>query len=186
MKKTKDNTQTGKNSKNERIRACMDELKHLLAMTKHEYRMLCDLCDLCDIAHPTCRESMRVALLASLAKDFEMLFWSYYDKVIIRDVMTTTGMDSDKSLDAIIEHTQKQIVNYMSIRGGVVSKQELLFVFGESEMTRDAIDGLIDDESEMTRDAIDGLIDDESEMTRDAIDGLIDDEKIAVVIRSQW
>ena len=142
MKKTKDNTQTGKNSKNERIRACMDELKHLLAMTKHEYM----LCDLCDIAHPTCRESMRVALLASLAKDVEMLFGSYYDKVIVRDVMTETGMDNDESLDAIIEHTQNQIVDYMSIRGGVVSKPEVMFVFGESEMTRDAIDGLIDDE----------------------------------------
>ena len=143
MKKTKDNTQTGKNSKNERIRACMDELKHLLAMTKHEYSMLCDLCD---IAHPTCRESMRVALLASLAKDVEMLFGSYYDKVIVRDVMTTTGMDSDESLDAIIENTQNQIVDYMSIRGGVVSKPEVMFVFGESDITRDAIDGLIDDE----------------------------------------
>lgn len=143
MKKTKDNTQTGKNSKNERIRACMDELKHLLAMTKHEYRMLCDLCEL---AHPTCHESMRVALLASLAKDVEMLFGSYYDKVITRGVMTTTGMDSDESLDAIIEHTQNQIVDYMSIRGGVVSKPEVMFVFGESEMTRDALDGLIDDE----------------------------------------
>lgn len=143
MKKTKDNTQTGKNSKNERIRACMDELKHLLAMTKHEYSMLCDLCDL---AHPTCRESMRVALLASLAKDVEMLFGSYYDKVIVRDVMTTTGMDSDESLDAIIENTQNQIVDYMSIRGGVVSKPEVMFVFGESDITRDALDGLIDDE----------------------------------------
>ena len=121
----------------------MDELKHLLAMTKHEYRMLCDLCDL---AHPTCRETMRVALLASLAKDVEMLFGSYYDKVIVRDVMTDTGMDSDESLDAIIEHTQNQIVDYMSIRGGVVSKPEVMFVFGESEITRDAIDGLIDDE----------------------------------------
>lgn len=143
MKKTRDNAQTVKNSKNERIRACMDELKHLLAMTKHEYRMLCDLCDL---AHPTCRESMRVALLASLAKDVEMLFGSYYDKVIVRDVMTTTGMDSDESLDAIIENTQNQIVDYMSIRGGVVSKPEVMFVFGESDMTRDALDGLIDDE----------------------------------------
>ena len=143
MKKTKDNTQTGKNSKNERIRSCMNELKHLLAMTNHEYRMLCDLCEL---AHPTCRESMRVALLASLSKDVEMLFGSYYDKVITRGVMTTTGMDRDESLDAIIEHTQNQIVDYMSIRGGVVSKPEVIFVFGESEMTRDAIDGLIDDE----------------------------------------
>lgn len=143
MKKTKDNTQTGKNSKNERIRACMDELKHLLAMTKHEHAMLVDLCDL---AHPTCRESMRVALMASLAKDVEMLFGSYYDKVITRGVMTDTGMDSDESLDAIIEHTQNQIVDYMSIRGGVVSKPEVMFVFGESEITRDAIDGLIDDE----------------------------------------
>lgn len=143
MKKTKDNTQTGKNSKNERIRACMDELKHLLAMTKHEHAMLVDLCDL---AHPTCRESMRVALLASLAKDVEMLFGSYYDKVIVRNVMTDTGMESDESLDAIIENTQNQIVDYMSIRGGVVSKPELMFVFGESEMTRDALDGLIDDE----------------------------------------
>lgn len=143
MKKTKDNTQTGKNSKNERIRSCMNELKHLLAMTNHEYRMLCDLCEL---AHPTCHESMRVALLASLAKDVEMLFGSYYDKVITRGVMTTTGMDSDESLDAIIEHTQNQIVDYMSIRGGVVSKPEVMFVFGESEMTRDALDGLIDDE----------------------------------------
>ena len=143
MKKTKDNTQTGKNSKNERIRACMDELKHLLAMTKHEHAMLVDLCE---IAHPTCRESMRVALLASLAKAVEMLFGSYYDKVITRGVMTTTGMDSDESLDAIIEHTQNQIVDYMSIRGGVVSKPELMFVFGESDITRDALDGLIDDE----------------------------------------
>lgn len=143
MKKTKDNTQTCKNSKNERIRACMDELKHLLAMTKHEHAMLADLCD---IAHPTCRESMRVALLASLAKDVEMLFGSYYDKVIVRDVMTTTGMDSPESLDAIIEHTQNQIVDYMSIRGGVVSKPELMFVFGEGDMTRDALDSLIDDE----------------------------------------
>lgn len=143
MKKTRDNAQTVKNSKNERIRACMDELKHLLAMTKHEYSMLCDLCDL---AHPTCRESMRVALLASLAKDVEMLFGSYYDKVIVRDVMTTTGMDSNESLDAIIENTQNQIVDYMSIRGGVVSKPEVMFVFGESDMTRDALDGLIDDE----------------------------------------
>ena len=143
MKKTKDNTQTCKNSKNERIRACMDELKHLLAMTKHEYRMLCDLCDL---AHPTCRESMRIALISSLSQDVEMLFGSYYDKVITRGVMTTTGMDSDESLDAIIEHTQNQIVDYMSIRGGVVSKPEVMFVFGEDEITRDAIDGLIDDE----------------------------------------
>lgn len=143
MKKTKDNTQTGKNSKNERIRACMDELKHLLAMTKHEYRMLADLCE---IAHPTCRESMRVALLSSLSQDVEMLFGSYYDKVICRGVMTTTGMDSPESLDAIIEHTQNQIVDYMSIRGGVVSKPEVMFVFGESEITRDALDGLIDDE----------------------------------------
>lgn len=143
MKKTKDNTQTGKNSKNERIRACMDELKHLLAMTKHEHTMLVDLCE---IAHPTCRESMRVALLASLAKDVEMLFGSYYDKVIVRNVMTDTGMDSDESLDAIIENTQNQIVDYMSIRGGVVSKPELMFVFGESEITRDSLDGLIDDE----------------------------------------
>lgn len=143
MKKTKDNTQTGKNSKNERIRSCMDELKHLLAMTKHEHTMLVDLCE---IAHPTCRESMRVALLASLAKDVEMLFGSYYDKVICRGVMTTTGMDSPESLDAIIENTQNQIVDYMSIRGGVVSKPEVMFVFGESEITRDAIDGLIDDE----------------------------------------
>lgn len=143
MKKTKDNAQTVKNSKNERIRACMDELKHLLAMTKHEYRMLCDLCDL---AHPTLRESMRVALLASLSKDVEMLFGSYYDKVIARNVIGSTGMDSDESLDAIIEHTQNQIVDYMSIRGGVVSKPEVMFVFGESEITRDAIDGLIDDE----------------------------------------
>lgn len=143
MKKTKDNTQTGKNSKNERIRACMNELKHLLAMTNHEYRMLCDLCEL---AHPTCRESMRVALMASLAKDVEMLFGSYYDKVITRGVMTTTGMDSDESLDSIIEHTQNQIVDYMSIRGGVASKPEVMFVFGESDITRDALDGLIDDE----------------------------------------
>lgn len=143
MKKIKDNTQTGKNSKNERIRACMDELKHLLAMTKHEQAMLVDLCDL---AHPTCRESMRVALLASLAKDVEMLFGSYYDKVIARNVMTDTGMESDESLDAIIEHTQNQIVDYMSIRGGVVSKPEVMFVFGEGDLTRDAIDGLIDDE----------------------------------------
>lgn len=143
MKKTKDNTQTGKNSKNERIRACIDELKHLLAMTKHEHAMLVDLCDL---AHPTCRESMRVALLASLAKDVEMLFGSYYDKVIVRNVMTDTGMESDESLDGIIENTQNQIVDYMSIRGGVVSKPEVMFVFGESDITRDAIDGLIDDE----------------------------------------
>lgn len=143
MKKIKDNAQTVKNSKNERIRACMDELKHLLAMTKHEHAMLADLCE---IAHPTCRESMRVALLASLAKDVEMLFGSYYDKVIARNVMTDTGMESDESLDAIIEHTQNQIVDYMSIRGGVVSKPEVMFVFGESELTRDAIDGLIDDE----------------------------------------
>lgn len=121
----------------------MDELKHLLAMTKHEHAMLVDLCE---IAHPTCRESMRVALLASLAKDVEMLFGSYYDKVIARGVMTTTGMDSPESLDAIIEHTQNQIVDYMSIRGGVVSKPELMFVFGESDITRDALDGLIDDE----------------------------------------
>lgn len=143
MKKTKDNTQTGKNRKNERIRACMDELKHLLAMTKHEHTMLVDLCE---IAHPTCRESMRVALLASLAKDVEMLFGSYYDKVIVRDVLDSTGMDSPESLDAIIENTQNQIVDYMSIRGGVVSKPELMFVFGEGDMTRDALDGLIDDE----------------------------------------
>ena len=143
MKKTKDNTQTCKNSKNERIRACIDELKHLLAMTKHEYRMLCDLCDL---AHPTCRESMRMALLSSLSQDVEMLFGSYYDKVIARGVISSTGMDSPESLDAIIEHTQNQIVDYMSIRGGVVSKPEVMFVFGESEITRDAIDGLIDDE----------------------------------------
>ena len=142
MKKTKD-IQTCKNSKNERIRACMDELKHLLAMTKHEYRMLCDLCVL---AHPTCRESLRVDLLSSLSQDVEMLFGSYYDKVIVRDVVGSTGMDSDESLDAIIEHTQNQIVDYMSIRGGVVSKPEVMFVFGESEITRDAIDGLIDDE----------------------------------------
>ena len=143
MKNTKDNTQTGKNSKNERIRACMDELKHLLAMTNHEYRMLCDLCDL---AHPTCRESMRMAILSSLSQDVEMLFGSYYDKVIARNVIGTTGMESSESLDAIIEHTQNQIVDYMSIRGGVVSKPEVMFVFGESEITRDAIDGLIDDE----------------------------------------
>lgn len=143
MENTKDNTQTGKNSKNERIRACMDELKHLLAMTKHEFRMLCDLCDL---AHPTCRESMRVALLSSLSQDVEMLFGSYYDKVIVRDVIGSTGMDSDESLDAIIEHTQNQIVDYMSIRGGVVSKPEVMFVFGESDITCDALDSLIDDE----------------------------------------
>ena len=143
MKKTKDNTQTCKNSKNERIRACMDELKHLLAMTKHEYRMLCDLCDL---AHPTCRESMRMALLSSLSHDVEILFDGDYDKAIVRDVMTDTGMDSDESLDAIIEHTQNQIVDYMSIRGGGVSKPEVMFVFGESEITRDAVDGLIGDE----------------------------------------
>ena len=143
MKKTKDNTQTGKNSKNERIRACMDELKHLLAMTKHEYRMLCDLCDL---AHPTCRESMRMALLSSLSQDVEMLFGSYYDKVIVRDVVGSTGMNSPEAIEAIIENTQNQIVDYMSIRGGVVSKPEVMFVFGESDITRDAIDGLIDDE----------------------------------------
>src|SRR5574344_1433982 len=103
MKKTKDNAQTVKNSKNERIRACMDELKHLLAMTKHEHAMLADLCE---IAHPTCRESMRVALLASLAKDVEMLFGSYYDKVIVRDVMTDTGMESPEAIEVIIENTQ--------------------------------------------------------------------------------
>lgn len=143
MKKTKDNTQTGKNSKNERIAACIDELKHLLAMTKHEYAMLVDLCE---IAHPTCRESMRVALLASLAKDVEMLFGSYYDKVIVRDVLDSTGLESPEAIEAIIENTQNQIVDYMSIRGGVVSKPELMFVFGEGDMTRDAIDGLIDDE----------------------------------------
>lgn len=143
MKKTKDNTQTGKNRKNERIRACMDELKHLLAMTKHEHTMLVDLCE---IAHPTCRESMRVALLASLAKDVEMLFGSYYDKVIVRDVLDSTGLESPEAIEAIIENTQNQIVDYMSIRGGVVSKPEVMFIFGESEMTRDAIDGLIDDE----------------------------------------
>lgn len=143
MKKTKDNTQTGKNRKNERIRACMDELKHLLAMTKHEHTMLVDLCE---IAHPTCRESMRVALLASLAKDVEMLFGSYYDKVIVRDVLDSTGLESPEAIEAIIKNTQNQIVDYMSIRGGVVSKPEVMFVFGESEMTRDAIDGLIDDE----------------------------------------
>lgn len=143
MEKTKDNAQTVKNSKNERIRACRDELKHLLAMTKHEHRMLCDLCIL---AHPTCRESVRVALLASLAKDVEMLFGSYYDKVIVRDVLDSTGMESPEAIEAIIEHTQNQIVDYMSIRDGVVSKPELMFVFGESDMTRDAIDGLIADE----------------------------------------
>lgn len=144
MRKTKDKAQTGKKSpKNERIAACMDELKHLLAMTKHEQAMLVDLCE---IAHPTCRESMRVALLASLMQDVEMLFGSYYDKVIVRDVLGSTGMESEESLDAIIEHTQNQIVDYMSIRGGVVSKPEVMFVFGESEITRDAIDGLIDDE----------------------------------------
>lgn len=143
MKKTKDNTQTCKNSKDERIRACMDELKHLLAMTKHEHAMLVDLCE---IAHPTCRESMRVALLASLAKDVEMLFGSYYDKVIVRDVLDSTGMDSPEAIEAIIENTQNQIVDYMSIRGGVVSKPELMFVFGEGDMTRDAIDGLLADE----------------------------------------
>ena len=143
MKKTKDNTQTCKNSKNERIAACIDELKHLLAMTKHEHTMLVDLCE---IAHPTCRESMRMALLSSLSQDVEMLFGSYYDKVIARNVIGSTGMESDESLDAIIEHTQNQIVDYMSIRGGVVSKPEVMFVFGESEITRDAIDGLIDDE----------------------------------------
>lgn len=140
MKKTKDNTHTGKN---ERIAACIDELKHLLAMTKHEHAMLVDLCE---IAHPTCRESMRVALLASLAKDVEMLFGSYYDKVIVRDVLDSTGMESPEAIEAIIENTQNQIVDYMSIRGGVVSKPELMFVFGEGDMTRDAIDGLIDDE----------------------------------------
>ena len=144
MRKTKDKAQTGKkNTKNERIAACIDELKHLLAMTKHEHAMLVDLCE---IAHPTCRESMRVALLASLMQDVEMLFGSYYDKVIVRDVLGSTGMESEESLDAIIEHTQNQIVDYMSIRGGVVSKPEVMFVFGESEITRDAIDGLIDDE----------------------------------------
>ena len=121
----------------------MDELKHLLAMTKHEHTMLVDLCE---IAHPTCRESMRVALLASLAKDVEMLFGSYYDKVIVRDVLDSTGLESPEAIEAIIENTQNQIVDYMSIRGGVVSKPEVMFVFGESEMTRDAIDGLIDDE----------------------------------------
>lgn len=144
MRKTKDKAQTGKkNPKNERIASCMDELKHLLAMTKHEHAMLVDLCE---IAHPTCRESMRVALLASLMQDVEMLFGSYYDKVIVRDVLGSTGMESEESLDAIIEHTQNQIVDYMSIRGGVVSKPEVMFVFGESEITRYAIDGLIDDE----------------------------------------
>lgn len=144
MRKTKDKAQTGKkNPKNERIASCIDELKHLLAMTKHEHAMLVDLCE---IAHPTCRESMRVALLASLMQDVEMLFGSYYDKVIVRDVLGSTGMESEESLDAIIEHTQNQIVDYMSIRGGVVSKPEVMFVFGESEITRDAIDGLIDDE----------------------------------------
>lgn len=144
MRKTKDKAQTGKkNPKNERIASCMDELKHLLAMTKHEHAMLVDLCE---IAHPTCRESMRVALLASLMQDVEMLFGNYYDKVIVRDVLGSTGMESEESLDAIIEHTQNQIVDYMSIRGGVVSKPEVMFVFGESEITRDAIDGLIDDE----------------------------------------
>lgn len=121
----------------------MDELKHLLAMTKHEQAMLVDLCE---IAHPTCRESMRVALLASLAKDVEMLFGSYYDKVIVRDVLDSTGLESPEAIEAIIENTQNQIVDYMSIRGGVVSKPELMFVFGEGDMTRDAIDGLIDDE----------------------------------------
>ena len=104
------------------------------------------LCDLCDLAHPTCRESMRMALLSSLSQDVEMLFGSYYDKVIARGVISSTGMDSPESLDAIIEHTQNQIVDYMSIRGGVVSKPEVMFVFGEGEITRDAIDGLIDDE----------------------------------------
>lgn len=144
MKKTKGNVQTGKkNTKNERIAACIDELKHLLAMTKHEHAMLVDLCE---IAHPTCRESMRMALLSSLSQDVEMLFGSYYDKVIVRDVIGSTGMESDESIDAIIEHTQNQIVDYMSIRGGVVSKPEVMFVFGESDITRDAIDGLIDDE----------------------------------------
>ena len=144
MRKTKDKAQTGKkNPKNERIASCIDELKHLLAMTKHEHAMLVDLCE---IAHPTCRESMRVALLASLMQDVEMLFGSYYDKVIVRDVLGSTGMESEESLDAIIEHTQNQIVDYMSIRGGVVSKPEVMFVFGESEITRDAIDGLIDGE----------------------------------------
>lgn len=144
MKKTKDKAQTvKKNPKNERIAACMDELKHLLAMTKHEHAMLVDLCE---IAHPTCRESMRVALLASLAKDVEMLFGSYYDKVIVRDVLDSTGMDSPEAIEAIIENTQNQIVDYMSIRGGVVSKPEVMFVFGESDITRDALDGLIDDE----------------------------------------
>lgn len=144
MKKTKDKAQTGKkNQKNERIAACIDELKHLLAMTKHEHAMLVDLCE---IAHPTCRESMRVALLASLMQDVEMLFGSYYDKVIVRDVLDETGLESPEAIDAIIEHTQNQIVDYMSIRGGVVSKPEVMFVFGESEITRDAIDGLIDDE----------------------------------------
>lgn len=64
------------------------------------------LCDLCDIANPTCRESMRMALLYSLSQDVEMLFGSYYDKVITCNVMTSTGMDGDESLDAIIEHTQ--------------------------------------------------------------------------------
>ena len=89
---------------------------------------------------------MRMALLSSLSQDVEMLFGSYYDKVIARNVIGSTGMDSDESLDAIIEHTQNQIVDYMSISGGIVSKPEVMFVFGESEITRDAIDGLIDDE----------------------------------------
>ena len=89
---------------------------------------------------------MRIALISSLSQDVEMLFGSYYDKVIARGVISSTGMDSPESLDAIIEHTQNQIVDYMSIRGGVVSKPEVMFVFGESEITRDAIDGLIDDE----------------------------------------
>lgn len=44
MKKMKNDVQTGKkNTKNERIAACIDELKHLLAMTKHEHAMLVDL-----------------------------------------------------------------------------------------------------------------------------------------------
>ena len=71
---------------------------------------------------------------------------SYYEKVIVRDVLDSTGMNSPEAIEAIIENTQNQIVDYMSIRGGVVSKPELMFVFGEGDMTRDALDGLIDDE----------------------------------------
>lgn len=142
MIKTKDNVQTGKKSKNERISECRDELKSLLEMSENEYRMLINLCRL---ASSNCSESIRLPILDALSKDLEMLFGSYYWKVIARNVRKSAKLNTQEVLDAVIEHTQNQIVNYMSIRGSVVSKHELMFVFGKGTTTDIAVDNLIDD-----------------------------------------